>query len=154
MSGNDPPTLELPEQKSALPKVVEQKARAGKPQPAHLDRQAAEVSHVSIHGFPASDCQHDESKDHQTGYPAQAGEKGDAIHGIDSQENLRLPPDQNRTAQADTDEPEQHAPAEPQPYPGGALALYSKEHHDNASGDPHDVGLEPLRHVLQAFNRR
>ena len=65
-----------------------------------------------------------------------------------------MPPDQDRPTQADTDEPQHHAPAKPEPYPGRPCALHCEERQDNTRGNPHDVGLELLRHVLQAFDGR
>ena len=52
-----------------------------------------------------------------------------------------MPPDQDRPTQADTDEPQHHTPAEPQPHPGRPCALHRKECQDNTRGNPDDVGL-------------
>ena len=65
-----------------------------------------------------------------------------------------MPPDQDRPTQADTDEPQHDAPAEPQPHPGRPCALHREECQDNTRGNPDDIGLEPLRDVLQAFDGR
>ena len=64
--GQHAPTLQVPEQEGTLPTVVEQEARIGEPQPAHLNRQTAKVPHIRVHGFPTGDRQHDEPEDHQT----------------------------------------------------------------------------------------
>src|SRR5437762_207296 len=61
--GQRVPARQVPEQKGTLPKVVEQEAWIGEPEPAHLDRTPTKVSHIRIHGFPAGDRQHDESED-------------------------------------------------------------------------------------------
>ena len=84
--------------------------------------------------------------------PIPAGEKGEAVHGVDGQENLRMPPDQDRPTQADTDKPQHRAPAEPEPYPGCPFTLHREECQDNTRGNPDDIGLELLRNILQAFN--
>ncbi len=142
----------IAQQQRTLAAVIEEQRWQDEAEPGEPDRLAAEMAHVGVQRFGAGDGENDRAERDER-LPMMMPEKGDGMGRVQGTQNRRIGHDLEKAKAGQDGEPQAHDRAEQHAHAAGAALLQQEEPGQDRDRGRHDIGLEPRRRDIQAFDR-